>query len=87
MLAGKGELLLWKESEGSYLCPEKASQSKLSYTAAAQAKQANEHDYQQDEVANKDRDDGCHIASYVEVPAGGGVWEPRGADLQMYGHK
>ena len=75
-----------EESLDPYLCPEQVSQSKCSQPATPQAKQTKKHDYEQDEIANKHRDEGCHIASYVEVTAVL-VWVPRGADLLMDEHK
>jgi hypothetical protein len=65
-----------------YLFPEQASQSKSACAAMAHAKQADEHDKQQDKVSNKHRHKGCCIDLHVGATAVGDH-VPRRADLHM----
>jgi hypothetical protein len=78
--------MIMQEPQGPYLCPKQLSQSKGAHAVTSQAEQTDEHDYQQDDVANKHKDESFHITSHARVAAGA-VWMPNRVDLQLDEHK
>jgi len=54
-----------KQEPNDALFPKQVPQSKCTCTATAQAKQATEHDDEQDKVGTKHRNEGCRIGLHV----------------------